>query len=803
MHVKINFLIIFCLSTVLTNGKDFTGSHAPLSFIENKGQVTDQNYNLRPDIQFKVSAAPGLNIFIGNGAIHYQFSKSDHPIVETQCIASLPRAGKEIPKNTTCAMYRMDVELIGANKNAQVTTEQRQDYYENYPALAGHGEHGAVAHAFNKITYKDIYPHIDWVLNINNGQLEHEFVVNEGGNVTDIQLKYSGATGLRVNADGSLTATTPQGAITEQAPNTYQSDGKKVKSNFKLNDSILAFEADNYSGTLVIDPTLEWATYFGGGDGGGDGVKTDMAGNVYITGTTNNISGIATTGAYQTTLDGGGMGYNTDAFLAKFSSTGVMQWGTYYGGANDEDGWQIITDDSGNVYITGFTTSDSGIATPGAHQDSLSGLEDAFLAKFNSAGAILWATYYGGIGYTNGAGVTIDGSNNVYIIGTTTSSSGIATPGAYQTGYDDSGDVFLAKFNSSGVILWATYYGGSGVDNGLEVATDNLGNIYITGQTTSTTGISTLAAYQDVYGGAGHNNAGDAFLAKFNEAGNLQWATYYGGSGDEFGFDVVIDGSGGVYISGTTSSSSGIATPGAYQDVYGGPGFNDEGDAFLAKFNSLGAIQWATYFGGTGDDMGLGVVADGSGNVYFTGGTTSTSGIATPGAYDGAHLGYNDTYNAYLAKFTGAGAIQWATYYGGSGGEVANAMAIDTSRNVYILGWTDSKTGIATPGAYLDTFGDFIECSFLAKFNAAGDVAVNNLSLPAQGISIYPNPTQNEITISASVPIYNVEISNLLGQTVFCGTYNANKVTIAISQLPVGVYIVRVNDSKVYKVVRQ
>jgi hypothetical protein len=643
------FAVIVCSCTHLfaAPGAGAAMKQAPLSFIENKGQIHDQDSKVRSDIQFSLKAVNGLTIFIGDGAIHYQFaSPQPSPQVERELapLHALAKAGDLAAKRknkqakeeaTTFSMYRMDVELVGANQHARIVTDQQQDYYENYFTSATASEDGVTAHAYNKITYKNIYPDIDWVLYTRNGQLKYEFVVRPGGKASDIQLKYGGATDIQLKADGSLAATPPQGTITEQEPDSYQEDGKHVNSSFFMQGSLLSYNIGVFTGILTIDPTLSWATYYGGTSGDyGYGVATDGGGNVYITGQTNSISGIVTSGAYQTVYAGG-----TDAFLSKFNSSGAIQWATYYGGNSGDFGEGIAIDRTGNVYMSGATQSTSGIATTGAYQTTYGGgVRDAFLAKFNSAGAIQWATYYGGSGWDDAVCVAADGAGDVYITGYTPSLSAIATPGAYQTICGGGGDAFLAKFNSSGAIQWATYYGGSGDDGdigGNGVETDCIWNVYITGNTGSTSAIATPGAYQTTYG--------SVFLAKFNSVGAIQWGTYYGGSsgGDNNGAGVATDGSGNVYITGETQNTSAIATPGAYQTTYGGGLW----DAFLAKFNSLGAIQWATYYGGSGDDEGYGVTADCSGNVYITGVTNSASAIATSGAYQAT---FGGVYDAYL-----------------------------------------------------------------------------------------------------------------------------------------------------------
>lgn len=137
--------------------------------------------------------------------------------------------------------------------------------------------------------------------------------------------------------------------------------------------------------------------------------------------------------------------------------------------------------------------------------------------------------------------------------------------------------------------LWATYYGGADQDAGYKISTDASGNVYMTGQTSSATGIATAGAFQNTYGGGV-----DAYLVKFDGAGNRLWATYYGGSGADFGYGVKTDAAGNIYLTGYTESTSGIATVGAHQTVYGG-----SNDAFLVKFDSNGNRLWGTYYGGS------------------------------------------------------------------------------------------------------------------------------------------------------------------------------------------------------------
>jgi hypothetical protein len=380
-----------------------------LVFVENKGQITDQYHQPRTDIDFRIGGN-GVNLFVGDAAIHYQWVQPSG----TKVIA-----GDTVQEYNT---YRMDVNLVGANPKAQVIKEQQQQFHERY-YTSQFGEWGAVANSYEKVTYKEVYPNIDWVLYVKNNTIEYDFVVREGGKVSDIKLQYSGTSQLSINKDGSLTATTPFGSVTEAAPISFQqADGKTVASKFVLNDNTISFSTDNYTGTLVIDPTLSWATYYGGGlnDYSMYGNLTgDILGNVFLSGYTSSTSNIATVGAYQATLTAG-----EDGYLAKFNNAGARIWATYYGGAAQDVITGAVCDPNGNVFISGYSNSSSGISTTGSYQTVIAGNTDAFLAKFDSSGVRQWASYFGGTSADQGLAITTEKTGNVYLTGFSSSTSG-------------------------------------------------------------------------------------------------------------------------------------------------------------------------------------------------------------------------------------------------------------------------------------------------------------------------------------------------------------------------------------------
>ncbi|MCS7063099.1 MAG: SBBP repeat-containing protein, partial [Methylacidiphilales bacterium] len=329
----------------------------------------------------------------------------------------------------------------------------------------------------------------------------------------------------------------------------------------------------NASGTRL------WGSYYGGGGSDyGISVAVDSNdGSVYLSGATSSTNGIAS-GGYQNTPAQG--------YFAKFTSSGTRVWGSYI---NSEAYGITVDPNDGSVYVAGWTTSTSGIAS-GGHQNTYGGNWDASLVKFNASGTRLWGTYYGGVG---GEGLSdwIDtfipvvdpNDGSVYLAGDTTTTwpvDAIASGGHQNTYGGGSWDAFLVKFNASGTRQWGTYYGGGHIDEGNSVAVDpNDGSVYLAGSTSSWSPGASIASggYQNAHGGGS-----DAYLVKFNASGTRVWGTYYGTSGWDMGFSVAVDpNDGSIYLAGETSSTSGIAS-GGHQNTYGGIY-----DAFLVKFSEL------------------------------------------------------------------------------------------------------------------------------------------------------------------------------------------------------------------------
>ena len=334
---------------------------------------------------------------------------------------------------------------------------------------------------------------------------------------------------------------------------------------------------------------LVYSARFGGNfDDFGRAIALDSAGNAYITGWTvcrATTCTFPTVNAFQPNYAGG----NNDAFVTKINSLGsALVYSTYLGGgqiinATDDWGEGIAVDNAGSAYVTGYTYAPDFPVTPGAYDTSRAGL-DAFVTKFSSGGAsLVYSTFLGGSGQEQGQGIAIDANGSAYVTGLTDGSTFPVTPGAFQT--TGSFDAFVTKFNPQGSgLVYSTYLGGNaGVDRGWAIAVDSAGSAYITGDTTSTN-FPVASSAQQAYGGG----LSDAFVTKLNAAGSaLVYSTFLGGSLFDEGRGIALNGSGEAFATGDTSSAN-FPTANPMQGSNGG-GLNNHDDAFIVKLGAAGS----------------------------------------------------------------------------------------------------------------------------------------------------------------------------------------------------------------------
>ena len=271
-------------------------------------------------------------------------------------------------------------------------------------------------------------------------------------------------------------------------------------------------------------------------------------------------------------------------------------------------------------------------------------------------------------------------------------------------------------------LIYSTYLGGNGEDRGTGIAVDSAGNAYVTGATSSSN-FPTVNPLQPAFEGVGY----DAFVAKINPMGSgLVYSTYFGGSGLDVAQGIAVDSAGNVYVTGITQSTD-FPTMNPLQASYGG----GDQDAFVAKINAAGsALVYSTYLGGDGNDLGYGIAVDSAGNAYVTGATSSTN-FPTMNPLQPAFGGGND--DAFVTKINESGsALVYSTYLGGSGSDVAQGVAVDSSGNAYITGGT-SSTGFPTANPVQPAYGGGEDDAFVTKINPTGSALVYSTYLGGSG----------------------------------------------------------------------
>ena len=429
--------------------------------------------------------------------------------------------------------------------------------------------------------------------------------------------------------------------------------------------------------------------------------------------------------------------FGDDAFAAKLDSSGSLIWNTFLGGSWNDSGYAIAVDGSGNVYVGGESS-----ATWGSPVRAFTSGADAFAARLNSSGTLQWNTFLGGSGDDYGFAIAVDGSGNVYVGGFSDATWGspvraYTTPGA---------DAFAAKLNSAGSRQWNTFLGGSGIDYGYAITVDGSGNVYVGGSSNVTWG-TPVRAYTSGF---------DAFAAKLNSSGALQWHTFLGGSDYDYGRAIAVDGSGNVYVGGTSG-----ATWGSPVRAYTGD------DAFAAKLDSSnGDLQWNTFLGGSGFDQGYAIAVDGSGNVYIGGLSNVTWGLPV--------RAFTSDFDAFAARLNSSGTLQWNTFLGGSGDDYGFAIAVDGSGNVYIGGFSYGTWG-SPVRAYTSSTD-----AFAVKLNFGADLAITKTDSPdpvlAGGMLTYTISVTNNGTSNATAVSVNDVIpagTTYATSTATLGSYTA------------------------------
>jgi len=684
----------------------------PVHFLENNGQMLDMKKNPVPFVLFKASF-PGMNVYVTEKGLTYVFVKMDEKIEEGN-------EENQLAERINTKVAWINLSLQGAHiRRDQIIEEgagvEKYNYF--FPQCKG-GIYGV--NGYERITVKNIYPGVDWVLyGTEKSGMKYDFIVHEGSAASSIKLIYESEEPLSIDKSGAIEIKTRLGTLHENAPCTFFLEShEKISSQYKAQQLDthhveVSFSLDEYGkNTIVIDPQLWWGTLYGGSTDELDGpssIDVDDNGNLYVVGyTTSPDFPVMNSGTYYDSVLVGGI---YDLFIMKFTNSGVLLWSTYYGGSGDERSPYevpfITTDVYGNLFIVGETFStdfplqNAGTYFNSTFNGSLNYISDAFILKFDSSGNRLWATYFGGDNQDRILSAATGPSGNLFITGFSNSAADFPLQ-SWGAAYFDStfnggtSDAFISEFTNAGNLTWSSYLGGSAEDHGISITTDASGNVFLTGESASTDFPlqNNGTYYDDTSGGT------DVILVKFDIAGNLVWSTYFGGSAlftNEWGLSIRTDKFNNVFVMGNTNSQDfPLLNAGTYFDSL--IGFADK-DMFISKFSNAGSLLWSSYFGGTGtvntswdflvyDNLEI----DTSGNVYIS----FNRGVDSVPTYDpGCGAYFNTAGRIALAEFSNTGTLLWGTYIGASSAEVRGPLAVDNAGNLFIAGEFNGYASIA------------------------------------------------------------------------------------------------------------
>jgi len=715
--MKHTLLLLFFIITIQLFSQN---KNQTIGFKENKGQIVDQKGKPNSAVKYLLNSN-GLNVQLKKNGFSYDvYEVKKTPIDRSQTSKTLPYQIPEKDKETKpeynleYIFHRIDIDFVNCNSKVELITEQKSSDFDNYYNVPNKPEGITNVYQYKQITYKNIYPNIDVVFSIPNDPqkvVEYNFVIHPKGKISDIKLKFDGAETDLV--ENKIQMNVRFGKMEETLPASWIEDGiskKEIAVGYrKIKKNVYGFVSSNSINgkTIVIDPvpTRLWGTFYGGTYFAHfTDIDSDKNGNSYFSG---NISGpsinYASSGAHQTTYNNT-YSYGTDGIIAKFDNNGQRVWGTYYGGTEIDKVNGLVVDNQNNVIITGESYSSTNIASSGSfkptkspHPNSTGENSDAFLAKFNSSGVRLWGTYFGGVEDDFAYDVNVDSSNNIYIVGKTNSMTEISFNSTFQAALNreirtipDSPDAFLAKFNSNGNIIWGTYAGGENEDSFTSIKVSE-NYLVVAGNTRSLNHITTSGVFQEKkYEIITPSTEGTIY--KFTLNGSRMWSSYFSGERGAEINSIEVDDENNVYIGGYTYSHNNIATPGSFDDD--NPEWSYTG--FVVKFDNNCKRIWGTYLGRFSY---VHFLKFNNNHLYVTAIGDNDTSITTPCSY--RKTGNNE---GYLGKFSKNCELIYGTYIGGFHRvNELNKMCFDSNNDIIMGGETEQNNGIADSNSYQPT----------------------------------------------------------------------------------------------------
>lgn len=550
----------------------------------------------------------------------------------------------------------------------------------------------------SRVRYPGVYSGVDVVYYGSGRELEYDFVFAPGASPDLARLRFEGVKSVEMDSQGQLLLDTGRGVLVQRAPVAYQesaSGRNRVEVRYvSREDGSVGFGVGDYDARrpLVIDPILSYATLLGGlGFDECWDVAVDAAGAAYVVGETESASftniHLATTNVLQARYQGGLDNVAGDAFVGKLAPDGSsFEWLTYLGGSDLETAFTLALGSGGEPIVGGFTSSTNFPVSTNGWLRQLPGTTNRFTLRRPLAGfvtrlksdgsGLVASTLLGGDGEDQILDLAVFGDGSVVVAGSTTSSNFPVTAGAFQSAFGGVRDGFVARFSPDlSTLQSATYLGGSGWDSAEGLALNEAAGTLLVAGITFSTNLPVQAALQSTNAGGA-----DVLLAGLRVAdGGADFLTYLGGEDSDFAYRASLDASGATWVVGQTFSDDFPAVGGIQSTNAGG------GDGFAIRVAPGGqSLAYGTFLGGPFEDGLWDVAAGSSGVVHFAGFSFSSvfTGIVTNTSLQGTNAGGSD---AVIGRLTASGDLT-ATYYGGTGDEIAYSVAVDTAGSQYVAG---------------------------------------------------------------------------------------------------------------------
>ena len=823
-------------------------------FTQNHGQLKQTDGTTAADVKF-IANGDYPRVYVQDDKLSYVFAKVDSLASDT--------------------VHRIDMVFNKRKKIPKMRAMDKMDFYQNYYIANLKRERVA---SYKKLVSIDTWNKVDLMLSHNNRGLKYYLICKPGFNPADISWEYAGATSLTVDASGALVLTSGIGSVTLPKGEAYEVSpgGTRIDKSWQPGFSVSGGEvsptigAYNSANTLVIEIDNGWETSNGttsignmlwnshwgsGSESHFNDVVSDLYNDFYICGETEagdfpTVTGQIILGNYMN---------GTDVIVLKLSSEIIPQWLTYFGGSEDASGYSgddiakaitirnLISDAVlKDVYVCGFTNSvdmptetNSGqYPVDGTNSCSTGECLDGFVAQFDQYGNLKWSTYFGDDGDETLRDIEIDGTGNIYAVGSRNSNT-VLKP---KNGADNytTGSGLIVEYNPARNLIWANPWDGEII---LGIDIDNSDNIYTTGGTTSSNMpvLNTDPEFPSTASISATDNL-DAFINKFSSQGQLEFSSYFGGYCYEAGNAIVVDGNENIYVAGNNRAEYGASFCSEIPLMNALLAETDGEDDFLVKIdlsNANADILYSSYLGGDYSDgifnasysqpyerLRVKLALSKTGTLFLS----SYSRSSYHGTYSGEPLpanqpeGYyvkdnltnpqnisNPVGDNYIAAFDQNMNLIWATYHGSDKYDYCGGLALSFDNNRLMMvgtgnqGATPMDVQSFDPVDYSSSGNDYYQPGPIAMTVPCAQGVLFDISDIEQPVSVlenksdldvrlWPNPANENISIYSLVPLINVELYDVSEKKLAEFYFNRSDFTVDISDLSPGIYFIKVKS---------